>query len=165
MSATVDGIPTTNQLTVGEGVTVKSAVVVSETVVVDGVLEGDITAGNLIVSATGTISGRISVARNADISGRVLEKLDVKGLLVLRASGCVEGTLSFGALTLEQGASITGEVSPADYQANQQSSYRAMPSPTRLNGRSSAQSNAAAPATTANRLDFSLDLIPGPANA
>jgi cytoskeletal protein CcmA (bactofilin family) len=49
--------------------------------VVDGLLEGDITVDNLIVSRTGTISGRISVAANAEIHGQVFEKLDVKGLL------------------------------------------------------------------------------------
>ena len=165
MSAIVDDLPTTNHLTIGEGVTIKGAIVVSETVVVEGLLEGDVTTENLVVSATGTISGRISVTRNADISGRVLEKLDVKGLLVLRATGRVEGSLSFGALTLEQGASITGEVSSTDYQANQQSSYRAMPNAARLNGHEKPQSNGLSPASTANPLDFSLDLMPGPFNA
>jgi cytoskeletal protein CcmA (bactofilin family) len=51
------------------------------------------------------------------------EKLDVKGLLVLRATGRVDGNVSFGKLTIEQGAPITGEVSSTDYRTNQQSSY------------------------------------------
>jgi cytoskeletal protein CcmA (bactofilin family) len=163
MSAIVDGIPSANQLIIGEGVTVKGAVVVSETVVVKGLLEGDITTDNLIVSATGTVSGRISVARNAEISGRVLEKLDVKGLLVLRATGCVEGNTSFGTLTLEQGASITGEVSSTDYRANQQSSYRAASNSSKPAGQPIARSDGRA--STANRLDLSLDLIPSPLGA
>jgi cytoskeletal protein CcmA (bactofilin family) len=163
MSAIVDDIASANQLIIGDGVTVKGAFVVSETVVVNGLLEGDITTDNLIVSATGTISGRISVAGNAEISGRVLEKLDVKGLLVLRATGRVEGNISFGTLTLEQGASITGEVSSTDYRANQQSSYRAASNSAKPERRSIAQSDGRASA--ANRLDFSLDLIPSPIGA
>jgi hypothetical protein len=99
MSATVGCIPDANKLFVGEGVTIRGAVVLADTVVVDGVLEGDIKVDNLIVRKTGTISGRIAVAGNAEICGQVLEKLDVKGLLVLRAGGCVDGNVSFGALT------------------------------------------------------------------
>jgi cytoskeletal protein CcmA (bactofilin family) len=165
MSAIVDAIPSANKLTVGEGVTIKGALVVCETVVVDGILEGDITTDNLIVSATGTVSGRISVARNAEISGRILEKLDVKGLLVLQATGCIEGNVSFGALTLEQGASITGEVSSNDHRANPQSSYRAMPNAARPNAHATARSNGVAAAVTPSPLDLALDLIPGPINA
>jgi len=94
MSATVGCILDANKLFVGEGVTIR--------------------VDNLIVRKTGTISGRIAVAGNAEICGQVLEKLDVKGLLVLRAGGRVDGNVSFGALTIEQGATITGEVSSTD---------------------------------------------------
>ena len=125
MSATVRCIPDANKLFVGEGVTIKGAVVLAETIVVDGMLEGDIKVDNLIINKTGTISGRIAVAGNAEINGQVLEKLDVKGLLVLRAGGRVNGNVSFGTLTIEQGATITGEVSSTDYRTNQQSTYRA----------------------------------------
>ena len=121
MSATVRCIPDANKLFVGEGVTIKGAVVLAETIVVDGMLEGDIKVDNLIINKTGTISGRIAVAGNAEINGQVLEKLDVKGLLVLRAGGRVNGNVSFGTLTIEQGATITGEVSSTDYRTNQQS--------------------------------------------
>ncbi len=97
MSATVGRVPDANKLYVGEGVTIKGAVVMADTVIVDGVLEGEIAVHNLIVRKTGTISGRGSVAGNAEIHGRVFEKLDVKGLLVLRASGRVDGNVCFGA--------------------------------------------------------------------
>jgi cytoskeletal protein CcmA (bactofilin family) len=164
MSATVDQIPEANTLYIGEGVSIKGAVIVAETVIADGVLEGDVTVENLIVRPTGTISGRISVAGNAEIFGKVFEKLDVKGLLVLRANGSVQGTVSFGTLTLDQGANITGNVSSTDYQANQQSPYRASPQ----SPKSVAQQNSLAPShssgTTA-RLDLSVDLMPSPISA
>ena len=67
MSATVGCIPDANKLFVGEGVTIRGAVVLADTIVVDGVLEGDIRVDNLIVRKTGTISGRIAVAGNAEI--------------------------------------------------------------------------------------------------
>jgi hypothetical protein len=40
----------------------------------------------LLVREGGTIKGRISVAQNAEIFGKVLEKLEVRGLLILRAA-------------------------------------------------------------------------------
>jgi len=52
MSAMVDHFRRPNKLSIGEGVTIKGAVVLAHTVVVDGLLEGDITVDNLIVSRT-----------------------------------------------------------------------------------------------------------------
>ncbi len=164
MSAMVDHIPEANKLSIGEGVTIKGAVVLAHIVVVDGVLEGDIAVDNLIVNRTGTISGRIGVAGNAEIHGQVFEKLDVKGLLVLRASGRVDGNVSFGLLTIEQGAVFTGEVSSTDYRTNQQSSYRASQQAPKLDSSKDIRPGSAA--STAPRLDLSaLDSMPGPITA
>lgn len=120
MSAAVDHRPEANKLYVGEGVVLKGVVLISETVIVDGVLEGDLSVGNLFVRETGVVKGRINVAQNAEISGKVFERLDVKGLLILRATGRVDGNLSCGMLTIERGASITGGISSADQRAGQQ---------------------------------------------
>ena len=103
--------PQANKLYIGEGVAIRGAVLQSETIVVDGLLEGDITVGNLLVRETGTIKGRVSVSQNAEIFGRVLDKFDVRGLLFLRATSRVEGNVSCGMLSIEQGATITGGIS------------------------------------------------------
>lgn len=119
MSAAVDELPEANKLYVGEGVTIKGAVLSADCLVVYGVLEGDISAGTLFIGETGTIKGRIDVAEKAEILGDVFERLNVKGLLILR-SGCrVDGNVSFGTLQIEQGASITGGISAAGQQATQ----------------------------------------------
>ena len=87
MSEKVDRTAEAGTLYIGEGVTIKGAVVVCNTVVVDGLIEGDIDVENLSVRKTGLVIGRVRVARNAEIAGKVLEKIEVKGLLVLRAGG------------------------------------------------------------------------------
>jgi cytoskeletal protein CcmA (bactofilin family) len=87
--------------------------------VVCGVLEGDVTVGNLIVGETGANKGRIIVAENAEISGKVFEKLDVKRLPILRSTGRVDGNISYGLLQIEQGASIAGGLSSTDYRPEQ----------------------------------------------
>ena len=112
-------MPDANRLYIGEGVTIKGEISVPDTLVVCGVLEGDVTVGNLIVGETGAIKGRITVAENAEISGKVYEKLDVKCLLILRSTGRVDGNISYGLLQIEQGASIAGGLSSTDYRPDQ----------------------------------------------
>ena len=90
-----------------------------DTLVVCGVLEGDLTVGNLIVGETGAIKSRITVAENAEISGKVFEKLDVKRLLILRSTGRVDGNIRYGLLQNEQGASIAGGLSSTVYLPEQ----------------------------------------------
>jgi cytoskeletal protein CcmA (bactofilin family) len=161
MSAMVDRAPEADTLYIGQGVTIKGAAVVSTTVVVDGVLEGDIDVDNLFVRTTGTISGRIRVAQNAEIAGKVLERLDVKGLLILRAGGRVNGSISFGTLTIERGATITGEVSSTDYRTNLQSSYRASQQSSTPVPKDDARPSDLAPSL--KPIDLSaLDEMPGP---
>ena len=112
-------MPDANRLYIGEGVTIKGEISVPDTLVVCGVLEGDVTVGNLVVGETGAIKGRITVAENAEISGKVFEKLDVKCLLILRSTGRVDGNISYGLLQIEQGASIAGGLSSTDYRPEQ----------------------------------------------
>jgi cytoskeletal protein CcmA (bactofilin family) len=119
MSSSEHSIPDANRLYIGEGVTIKGEISVPDTLVVCGVLEGDVTVGNLVVGETGAIKGRITVAENAEISGKVFEKLDVKCLLILRSTGRVDGNISYGLLQIEQGASIAGGLSSTDYRPEQ----------------------------------------------
>jgi cytoskeletal protein CcmA (bactofilin family) len=122
MSSTEQTLPDQNRLYIGEGVTIKGEVAVPDTLVVCGSIEGDISAGNLIIGETGAIKGRITVAENAEISGKVFEKLDVKGLLILRSTGRVDGNISYGLLQIEQGATLAGGLSAIDGRAEQKPS-------------------------------------------
>jgi cytoskeletal protein CcmA (bactofilin family) len=99
-----------NILFVGEMVTIKGEIAVPDTMVVCGVVEGDVSVGNLIVRETGVIKGKIVVAQNAEIFGRVIDKLDVKSHLIVRPTGRVDGDISYGALQIEEGAGIAGDI-------------------------------------------------------
>jgi cytoskeletal protein CcmA (bactofilin family) len=153
MSDAANESPEANKLFVGEGVTIKGAVLSADSLVVYGALEGDISVGTLFIGESGTIKGRIDVAQKAEILGDVFERLNVKGLLVLR-SGCrVDGNVSFGTLQIEQGANITGGISAAGQQSAQ-----APPKPERKEAAKAA--NGSAPT---QRLDLSaLGLAPSP---
>jgi cytoskeletal protein CcmA (bactofilin family) len=174
MAAPDGRTPDANTLYIGKGVSIKGAVLTCDTAVVDGELEGDIQVDNLRVGATGSVTGRMRVARNAEIAGKAFDRMEVKGVLIMRAGGRLEGNISFGTLTMERGASITGEVSSVDYRTNMQSLYRATQSPAAAPQQSvqplqpsvpAAQQDArpAAVAAPLKRLDLSsLDEMPGP---
>src|SRR6201997_5298932 len=101
MSSAEPTIPDANRLYIGQGVTIKGEVSVPDTLVVCGTLEGDVSVGNLVVGETGIVKGRIIVAQNAEISGKVYEKLDVKCLMILRSTSRVDGNVSYGMLQIE----------------------------------------------------------------
>jgi cytoskeletal protein CcmA (bactofilin family) len=171
MAAPDGRTPEANTLYIGKGVTIKGAVLTCDTVVVDGELEGDIQVENLRVGATGTVTGRMRVSRNAEIAGKAFDRIEVKGVLIMRAGGRLEGNISFGTLTMERGASITGEVSSVDYRTNMQSLYRASQQPAPPPQQPSQPAAPVAqpevrPGTVAaplKRLDLSsLDEMPGP---
>ncbi len=119
MSPNADSVPDTNRLYIGEGVTIKGVIGVPDTLVVYGMLEGDASVGTLVVGETGVVRGRITVAQNAEVFGKVFESLDVKHLLILHSTGRVDGNVSYGMLQIERGACIAGEVTSTDYRPEQ----------------------------------------------
>lgn len=111
---------------IGSGVTVKGEVSVPDLVVVDGTIEGNITARVVCVGQTGVIRGNIS-ATEADISGWISDHIEIKQLLVVRATGRIEGKVMYGEIELEKGAVVTGELSATD-------DYRAVAKPIQQKG-------------------------------
>ena len=75
---------------------------------VDGQVKGNLTVGGkLVVGPTGTIDGHVK-ANDASISGRVIGKLEIKGLTTLSQSANVEAEIMTGKLAVETGAQFSG---------------------------------------------------------
>ncbi len=98
---------------VGAGVTIKGEVSVPDLIVIDGTVEGTLTARVVSVGQSGVIRGDIS-ATEADISGTVSNHIDVKQLLIIRSTGRVEGKVMYGEIELEKGAVVAGDLSSTD---------------------------------------------------
>jgi cytoskeletal protein CcmA (bactofilin family) len=107
-------------LIVREGVSIKGGVAVPHALVVSGRIDGDVSARKLVVGKTGMIKGKVVVEENAEIFGRVFESLEVKGLLVLRSTSHIDGTVHYGILQIEQGAKLTGEIFSLNSQGGQE---------------------------------------------
>lgn len=98
---------------IGAGVTLKGEISVPDLIVVDGTIEGDITARVVCVGQSGVIRGNIS-ATEADISGSITDHIEIKQLLIVRATGRVEGKVMYDEIELEKGAVVTGDLSATD---------------------------------------------------
>lgn len=96
-----------NALHVGQGVSIKGDISIPGIVVVDGLIEGHVSARAVWVSESGAIKGTI-VATEAEIHGEISEAIEVKQLLTVHATGRVLGDVRYGELQLEKGAVISG---------------------------------------------------------
>lgn len=101
---------------IGEGVTMKGAIHAQDVVVVDGVVEGEIICGELIVGANGVVEGTITVS-DADIYGKIGTVISVKQLLVVRSTGRVEGKWVYGEIAVEKGGLLSGSAESTGFQA------------------------------------------------
>lgn len=110
-----------NVVYIGAGVTLKGEVSVPDLIVVDGTVEGDVTARVVCVGQSGVIRGNIA-ATEADISGWITDHIEIKQLLIVRSTGRVEGRVMYGEIELEKGAVVTGDLSATD-------DYRAVAKP------------------------------------
>jgi cytoskeletal protein CcmA (bactofilin family) len=102
---------------IGEGVTVKGEIAVPDILVVDGIVEGNLTARAIRVGPSGAIKGNI-VSTEADVHGTVSEKVEVKQLLIVRSTGRIDGHISYGEVEIEKGAVISGEFNSTDFRSD-----------------------------------------------
>jgi len=94
---------------IGAGVTVKGAIVVPEAIIVDGVVEGDVTAPSIRIGPDGAIKGNV-VSSDVDCHGTLGETATVKDFLLVRAGGRVEGRVTCGDVEVEKGAVLAGGI-------------------------------------------------------
>jgi cytoskeletal protein CcmA (bactofilin family) len=110
-----------NALYIGQGVSVKGDISVPNIVVVDGSVEGNVTGRAIWVGPSGAIKGKI-VATEAEIHGMISEKIEVKQLLLIHATGRVAGEVCYGELQIEKGAIISGAFSSIDLESDKKES-------------------------------------------
>ena len=90
-----------NSAYVGASVTFRGDLIASDTVIVEGTVEGNVTAGSVFVGTNGAIKGSLSAA-DAEIKGLLSESAVIKGFLHLRSTGRVAGKISCGDLEVER---------------------------------------------------------------
>jgi cytoskeletal protein CcmA (bactofilin family) len=74
-----------------------------------GYVEGDVSAGMVLVHQGGQCYGKVKT-ENAEIHGTLQGEVVVKHLISIRSSGSVSGNVRYGKLALEAGGNLSAEV-------------------------------------------------------
>ncbi len=107
-------------LTIGEGVKVVGQLVVPGLAVINGTLQGELQADELLVGPKGSLSGQVRV-RTADVHGTTHETLEASEFLCVRGTGRVNGQARYGEIEIEKGGVIRSAISPFGEAAPQAS--------------------------------------------
>jgi cytoskeletal protein CcmA (bactofilin family) len=96
---------------IGEGVVVSGSFTVPGKAVINGSLEGELRADDLLVGAKGRLVGNVRV-RKADIYGETHDTLLASEHLLIRSTGKVTGKASYGQIEIERGGLVQGSIVP-----------------------------------------------------
>lgn len=96
-------------LFVGKGVNIEGKIDTNGRIEVHGFVTGDVTAGEVLIAASGRIDGAIKATR-LQISGIAGNSIVVTERLVIRATGRVDGDVIYDSVEIEAGATIFGTI-------------------------------------------------------
>ncbi len=103
-------------LVVGAGMSVSGTITSCDRLVAEGTVDAKLDGcQHVIVAQTGVFRGNVSTD-NADVHGRFDGELVVRKRLLVRATGQVAGTVSYGEIEIECGGRISGQVKPHEGQ-------------------------------------------------
>jgi cytoskeletal protein CcmA (bactofilin family) len=88
-------------------VIVKGAFTVPSKAVINGVIEGDLTAEEVLIGPTGRITGRVS-AKLIDVRGQLHNTIVSEKSLIVRATGKIVGKIHYSEIEIEKGGEIEG---------------------------------------------------------
>lgn len=101
---------------IGEGLSVLGRLKVPGKVTVNGRLDGELVADELIVGPTGALFGTVQ-ARRVDVHGQTHNSVTASEYLLVRSRGQMHGLAAYGQLEIELGGRISGTLSPIDRSA------------------------------------------------
>jgi cytoskeletal protein CcmA (bactofilin family) len=116
-------------LIIGEGVTVTGTFSIPNKAVINGTLNGELTADEIMVGKQGKLTGKIA-ARNADIHGETHDTLTVASHLILRSTGKINGRATYGELEIERGGLVSGTILPEEAASSPSNASSSRPTAT-----------------------------------
>ena len=95
---------------IGRGMTVRGDCKAAGAIRVEGHVEGNVEAGaDVVIGKDGVVRGDVS-AENAVVSGRIEGNLTISSVLKVGASGRIEGDVDAQQMAMEEGAVINGNL-------------------------------------------------------
>lgn len=96
-------------LMIGDGVIVTGNISLPGAVYIYGEVNGEISSHEIFVGETGKVTGDVKVD-HADIKGQIVNSIQVKETLILRATGKISGVINYQSLEIEHGGIIDGKI-------------------------------------------------------
>jgi cytoskeletal protein CcmA (bactofilin family) len=98
-----------NNLIIGQGVVFKGSLAVPNKATVYGTVDGDLTADEIYVGTSGTITGVIK-ARSIEVEGGLHQSIECSEHLYIRSTGRVSGKLDYSQIQIDRGGEFEGEM-------------------------------------------------------
>jgi cytoskeletal protein CcmA (bactofilin family) len=98
-----------NDLYIPDGVTFVGTIQAPGTASINGSVTGEITSNILDIGPQGHVEGKV-IATRIDVYGVLSDDVVCKGLLQIRKTGKVSGTLTYADLDIERGGQFEGEM-------------------------------------------------------
>jgi len=110
-----DEAATSQKLIVGQGISLAGEITACDRLVVEGTVKVTLNKTRSIeITATGAFTDGKAEVEEAEISGTYEGELTVRGRLLIRATGKVNGTIRYGELEVERGGRIAGSLALLD---------------------------------------------------
>lgn len=107
-------------LVVGEGVKLSGNFIVPNISSISGTIDGDLTAREVLVGPTGTVTGNV-IADMVEVRGEIRESVTSNKALFVRSTGKVIGTIRYAEIEIEKGGDVQGNLNKIDTEAKLES--------------------------------------------
>jgi cytoskeletal protein CcmA (bactofilin family) len=94
----------------GPDIAIKGDLTATMDLHLDGRIDGDIKCAALVQGASSEVTGAV-IAENARIAGTIRGSITADILVILK-SARIDGDISYGSLTVEEGAQVNGKFTP-----------------------------------------------------
>jgi cytoskeletal protein CcmA (bactofilin family) len=98
-----------SQLIVGRDIQVKGEILSCGTLIVEGRVEASMDSNVIRIAEGGVFIGEVGID-TAEIMGKFEGKLTARKRLIIHPTGRVTGTIRYGAIQIQEGGQITGDV-------------------------------------------------------
>jgi cytoskeletal protein CcmA (bactofilin family) len=114
-SASSSDAATSQKLIVGQGISLSGEITACDRLVVEGIVKVVLNKTRAIeITETGAFTDGKAEVEEAEISGIYEGELTVRGRLLIRATGKVNGTIRYGELEVERGDKLGGSLALLD---------------------------------------------------
>ena len=104
-----DNMVVANNLVIGTGVTFSGSISAPGKAVINGQVNGELTADDLLIGKEGNVTGTVR-AREIDVHGELNEDIVCREHILIHSTGRVSGVMEYSELEIQRGGQFRGEM-------------------------------------------------------